>query len=108
VKVNPVQAGVGATKWVAHLVQDSADSLALMLNILGNEVRTTRDGLEAVDLAVTFNPEIVLMGIGLPILNGYFAARRSDQPLSPSLPFNGAAADARPTQRRVSGPKVSP
>jgi len=56
--------------------QDSADSLAMMLNILGNEVRTAHDGLEAVDLAATFNPEVVLMDIGLPMLNGYDAARR--------------------------------
>ena len=56
--------------------QDSADSLAIMLNILGHEVRTAHDGLEAVELAATFNPEIVLMDIGLPTLNGYDAARR--------------------------------
>ncbi|HMF36804.1 MAG TPA: CHASE3 domain-containing protein [Isosphaeraceae bacterium] len=61
--------------------RDSADSLATMLNILGNEVRTAHDGLEAVDLAATFNPEVVLMDIGLPMLNGFDAARRMrDQP----------------------------
>ncbi|MGC1720722.1 MAG: CHASE3 domain-containing protein [Isosphaeraceae bacterium] len=61
--------------------RDSADSLATMLNIMGNEVRTAHDGLEAVDLAATFNPEVVLMDIGLPMLNGFDAARRMrDQP----------------------------
>ena len=61
--------------------RDSADSLAMMLNIMGNEVRTAHDGLEAVDLAATFNPEVVLMDIGLPMLNGFDAARRMrDQP----------------------------
>jgi CheY-like chemotaxis protein len=58
------------------LLPDRADSLATMLNILGNEVRTAHDGLEAVDLAATFNPEVVPMDIGLPMLNGYDAARR--------------------------------
>ncbi len=56
--------------------QDSADSLAMMLNMLGNEVRTAHDGLAAVDLVATFDPEVVLMDIGLPMLNGYDAARR--------------------------------
>ena len=52
-----------------------------MLNIMGNEVRTAHDGLEAVDLAATFNPEVVLMDIGLPMLNGFDVARRMrDQP----------------------------
>jgi signal transduction histidine kinase/ActR/RegA family two-component response regulator len=61
--------------------RDSADSLAMMLSILGNEVRTAHDGLEAVDLAATFNPEVVVMDIGLPVLNGFDAARRiRDQP----------------------------
>jgi len=61
--------------------RDSADSLATMLNIMGNEVRTAHDGLEAVDLAATFKPEVVLMDIGLPMLNGFDAARRMrDQP----------------------------
>ena len=51
--------------------RDTADSLAMMLSILGNEVRTANDGLVAVDLAATFNPEVVLMDIGLPVLNGF-------------------------------------
>ena len=52
------------------------DSLAMMLSILGNEVRTANDGLVAVDLAATFNPEVVLMDIGLPVLNGFEARHR--------------------------------
>jgi CheY-like chemotaxis protein len=61
--------------------RDSADSLATMLNIMGNEVRAAHDGLEAVDLAATFKPEVVVMDIGLPMLNGFDAARRMrDQP----------------------------
>jgi CheY-like chemotaxis protein/anti-sigma regulatory factor (Ser/Thr protein kinase) len=55
---------------------DSAVSLAMMLDFLGNEVRTAQDGLEAVDQAAAFNPELVLMDIGLPRLNGFDAARR--------------------------------
>ena len=43
---------------------------------MGNEVRTAHDGLEAVGLAGTFRPDVALLDIGLPKLNGYDAARR--------------------------------
>jgi PAS domain S-box-containing protein len=56
--------------------QDASESLAMLLRIAGNEVRTAQDGLEAVGAAVAFRPDVVLMDIGLPKLNGYAAARR--------------------------------
>lgn len=56
--------------------QDSADSLSLLLRMLGNEVRTAHDGLQAVAAATEFHPDLVLLDIGLPKLNGYDAARR--------------------------------
>jgi PAS domain S-box-containing protein len=55
---------------------DSASSMALMLQVLGNDVRTARDGLEAVELAERFRPQVVLMDLGMPRLNGYEATRR--------------------------------
>jgi CheY-like chemotaxis protein len=56
--------------------RDGADSLALMLKILGNDTRTAYDGQEGVELAGGFRPEVVLLDIGLPKLNGYEACRR--------------------------------
>jgi PAS domain S-box-containing protein len=56
--------------------QDSATSMAMMLQLLGNEIRTAQDGLEAVELAEQFRPQVVLMDIGMPNLNGYEATRR--------------------------------
>jgi CheY-like chemotaxis protein len=56
--------------------RDSAISLALMLKLMGNEVRTAHDGLEAVQAAEVFRPDVILLDIGLPKLNGYEAARR--------------------------------
>jgi CheY-like chemotaxis protein len=56
--------------------KDAADSLAMLLRIVGNEVHTAYDGLEAVGATATFQPDVVLMDIGLPKLNGYDAARR--------------------------------
>lgn len=55
---------------------DSAESMSLLLAISGHDVRTVHDGLAAVETAASFRPEIVLLDIGLPKLNGYEAARR--------------------------------
>jgi len=55
---------------------DAARSLARLLKLAGNEVRTAEDGREAVVAAAAFRPDVVLLDIGLPVLNGYDAARR--------------------------------
>ncbi len=56
--------------------KDAAESMRLLLQILGGEVRTAHDGLEAVDLAEHFLPHAVVLDIGLPKLDGLNAARR--------------------------------
>ncbi len=56
--------------------RDSALSMAKMLTLLGNEVRTAHDGTEAVALAERFRPHAILMDIGMPKLNGYDATQR--------------------------------
>ena len=55
---------------------DSADSLAMLLQLMGNEVRTAYDGEEAVRAAAGSRPDVVLLDIGMPKLNGYDACRR--------------------------------
>ena len=55
---------------------DSADSLALLLQSHGHEVRTSYDGADAVEIAREYRPDVVLLDLGLPQLNGYEAARR--------------------------------
>ena len=56
--------------------RDSANSLAMLLKLLGHTVETAQDGLEAVEKAVTFRADVILLDLGMPRLNGYEAARR--------------------------------
>jgi CheY-like chemotaxis protein len=55
---------------------DSAESLGHLLQLIGNDVRTANDGLQALDVAETFRPDVILLDIGMPKLNGYEACRR--------------------------------
>jgi DNA-binding response OmpR family regulator len=55
---------------------DAADSLGMLLQVRGDEVRVAYDGLEALELAGDFNPEVVLLDIGMPKVSGYDVARR--------------------------------
>ncbi|MBG6078002.1 PAS domain S-box protein [Polaromonas sp. CG_9.11] len=56
--------------------RDSATSLAKLLNLTGHETHTAYDGLQAVEAAATFRPDVILLDIGLPKLNGYEACRK--------------------------------
>ena len=56
--------------------RDSATSFAVLLQIAGNETCVVHDGLEAVEAAERFRPDVVFLDIGLPTLNGYDACRR--------------------------------
>ena len=56
--------------------EDSAISLAMMLRLMGNDTRTAHDGLQALDVAAWYRPDVVLLDIGMPRLNGYDTARR--------------------------------
>ena len=55
---------------------DSAEMLATLLQLRGNEVQTAYDGLAAVEAAERWRPDVVLLDIGMPRLNGYDACRR--------------------------------
>jgi PAS domain S-box-containing protein len=52
------------------------ESLAMLLELQGHEVATARDGLEAVEVAEQLRPDLVLLDLGMPRLDGYGACRR--------------------------------
>ena len=61
-------------------------SLGMMLKLMGNETHTAHDGLAAVEAAEKFRPDMILLDIGLPKLNGYDACRRiREQPWSKGM-----------------------
>jgi PAS domain S-box-containing protein len=77
----PVSAAVLRRILIVDDNRDAADSLGMLLQMMGNEVRTAHDGLDAVAAAAAFQPDVVLLDIGLPKLNGYeVACRIREQP----------------------------
>jgi len=55
---------------------DSADMIAILLKFGGHETHTAHDGMAAVEEADRLDPDVIVLDIGLPRLNGYEAARR--------------------------------
>jgi PAS domain S-box-containing protein len=55
---------------------DAALSMALMLKLMGCETRTAEDGVDALKVAAAFRPNVVLLDIGMPRLDGYETCRR--------------------------------
>src|SRR5262249_36760075 len=83
---------------------DACQSLAKLLELAGHEVRIAHDGQAALDLARVYRPEVVLLDIGLPQLDGYEVARRlREQPATEhalliALTGYGQAEDRRRSQ----------
>ena len=56
--------------------RDAADSLAMLLQIAGHEVQTAASGAQALELAATTLPSVVLIDLGMPEMDGFEVARR--------------------------------
>jgi CheY-like chemotaxis protein len=56
--------------------EDAAETLAHTLEAMGHRVRVAFDGETALDVAATFHPEVALLDIGLPVMDGYELASR--------------------------------
>ena len=56
--------------------RDAADSLKVLLETANQDARIAYDGAAALDMAASFLPEVVLLDIGMPSMDGYEVARR--------------------------------
>ena len=71
------------------VVDDNADAAQLLAEILalsGHDVRTAPDGPTALDVAATFRPEVAVLDIGLPVMDGYELALRLQDLLGVAAP----------------------
>src|SRR6185503_17471524 len=74
--VSELKTAAGRRILVVDDNEDSAESLTILLSLAGNETHTAYDGLEAIEAAAAFKPDVILLDIGLPKLNGYEVARK--------------------------------
>ena len=73
---DPADSQVHRRILVADDNEDSVSMMEMLLGSLGHHVRTANDGLEAVHQAAEFRPDVIILDIGMPRLNGYDAARK--------------------------------
>ena len=65
---------------------DAAKLLAMAVTLMGHEVATAENGQMALDLVPGFRPDVVLMDLGMPVMDGWEAAKRMRaQPGSESI-----------------------
>ncbi len=70
------------------IVDDNEDiihSFEILLNLWGHQVQTALDGPTALEIAHTFQPEVILLDIGLPGMDGYEVARRLRAAYGPDI-----------------------
>jgi CheY-like chemotaxis protein len=82
--------------------RDSAAMLAWLLTVSGHETHTAHDGVEAIEAATRLRPDVILLDLGLPVVDGYESARRirerhndTSRPLLVALTGLGQEEDRR-------------
>jgi CheY-like chemotaxis protein len=55
---------------------DSVETLGILLELDGHEVRTAFDGRQALEMAIADPPDFAILDIGMPVMDGYEAAAR--------------------------------
>jgi PAS domain S-box-containing protein len=73
-ELQPAQGGCRVL--VAEDIPDAAEMMRLMIECMGHQVVIAADGVQAVELAEKHRPQIALLDIGMPRMDGYEAARR--------------------------------
>ena len=69
-------AGVARRILVVDDNVDVVETTTMLLSLSGHQVRSAKDGLQALHVATEFRPDVVLLDIGLPLMDGYEVARR--------------------------------
>lgn len=72
----PTPGGVSRRVLVVDDNRDVADSLMIVLQIMGHHVEMVHDGPSAVEKAATYGADAILLDISMPGMNGYEVARR--------------------------------
>jgi PAS domain S-box-containing protein len=84
--------------------RDAAESLAVVLSFDGHDARTAFSSAEALELALVHEPELVLLDIGLPDIDGYELVRRMrSQPRLSAAIFVALTGYGQPEDRRRAG-----
>jgi CheY-like chemotaxis protein len=103
-KPAPREHGLGLRVLVVDDNKPAADMLALVLESFGNELRTAYDGQQATEVADAFRPDVILLDIGMPIMDGYETARcireqsRGREPVLIALSGRGETSDKERTR----------
>jgi PAS domain S-box-containing protein len=81
---------------------DLAEGLAAVLDLWGHTVRTANDGVQALEIATAFAPEVVLLDLALPRIDGFEVARRLRAADRPAVLVAMSGYGVEPTRARVS------
>jgi CheY-like chemotaxis protein len=98
-KSDPVQ----RTSREVLVIEDNADSretLRMLIELWGHHVDVAADGAEGVRMALENPPDVAVIDIGLPLVNGYEVARRIRQAFGNKVRLIALTAYARPDDRR--------
>ena len=79
---------------------DGREALCALIEMLGHQVETAEDGLQAIQKALAWRPEVALIDIGLPRLNGHQVAKRLRAALARDVFLIAHTAYNQPEDRR--------
>ena len=74
--LEPAENGPSLRVLVVEDSVDAGDSLSMLLRLYGHDVQLARTGPTAVEMALSFTPDVILLDIGLPGLDGFQVAHR--------------------------------